>query len=121
MTRSTDIPMMATLLRFTINLDKLPEGFEIQTLDFPFEKTIRAYQKKVEQRVRDKVDTEYIGIPYRQLNNGLMTVCPTLTHGFENGSKDKPPYMLAVGIPSTSAQLPTPENVQHVIRAWAQW
>ena len=119
MTKSTTLPTTATLTRFTINPDKLPEGFEIWTLDFPFWNAIWQYKTKVENLVKDKVKSEYIGIPYRQLNNALMTVCPTLTHGFENAGKGNPRRALAVGIPSTPAQLPNPENIQHIIREWA--
>jgi hypothetical protein len=121
MAKSISIPTTATLLRFGINLEKLPEGFEIWTLDFPYGEAVKAYQEKVAKRVKDKVNSEFIGIPYRQLNNALMAVCPTLTHGFEVAGKNQPFRALAVGVPFTPAQLPTLENIQHIVRAWALW
>src|SRR5262245_45119856 len=72
MSTSTEKPTTATLRRFSINPDKLSREFEIWTLEFPFGEAVVRYKKKVEERVKDKVKGEYIGIPYRQLNNALM-------------------------------------------------
>ena len=115
MAKTTDLPTEATLMRFSINPDKLPEGFEIWTLDFPFGSAVWQYKNKVEQRLNEKRN-----VPYRQLNNALMTVCPNLTHGFEYAGKGNPYRALAVGLPLDPAQLPDPENIRHIIREWAQ-
>jgi hypothetical protein len=120
MAKSTRIPTTAILIRFSINPDKLTEGFQIWTLEFPFRDAIEQYKTKVEYRIRDKVKGKKIGIPYRQLNNALMTVSPTLTHGFEYTGRGNPYRALAVGVPPDLAQLPDPENIRHVIREWAQ-
>src|SRR5688572_5289532 len=90
MATSTEKPTTATLRRFSINPDKLSNEFEIWTLEFPFGEAVWRYKTKVEDRIKDKVKGEYIGVPYRQLNNALMAVCPTLTHGFEYAGKGKP-------------------------------
>ena len=115
MAKSTDLPTTVTLMRFGINPNKLPKEFEIWTLDFPFDREVRQFKTTVEQRINEKRN-----VPYRQLNNALIAVCPSLTHGFENAGKDNPYRALAVGVPAAPAQLPNLEHVQHIIREWAQ-
>lgn len=115
----TSLPTNVSLRRFTINPDKLGNGFEIWTLDFPFGQAIERFKGKVQNRLKSLGFTEYVSVPYRQLNNALLTICPTLTHGFEYAGKQKPYRALAVAVPSAPAQLPDPKNIRQVIREWA--
>jgi hypothetical protein len=115
----TPLPTSVTLRRFSIDQTKFSEDFEIWTLEFPFGQAIERYRSKVQSRLRALGKTEYLNAPYRQLNNALMTVCPTLTHGFEYAGKQKPYRALAVGVPSSPVQLPSPQSIRHVVREWA--
>lgn len=121
MSNTPPLPKNVTLSRFAINLERMPEGMEIWTLDFPFHSALGAHQKVVQERLKSLGITDYIAIPYRQLNNALVAVCPTLTHGFEFEKVWEGRRALAVGSPSAPAQLPEIEDIRHIIREWAIW
>lgn len=120
MPKTSTLPTSATLSRFSINLENIPESLEIWTLDFPFGREIWQYKTKVEQGLRSRGERDEISVPYRQLNNALMAVSPTLTHGFE-WVPGRGCLALAVGTPASPARLPQPEDIRHVIREWAGW
>jgi hypothetical protein len=120
MPKTTTLPTLATLSRFSIDLENMPKGLEIWTLDFPFDREIWQYKTKVEQGLRSRGERDEISVPYRQLNNALMAVSPTLTHGFE-WVQGRGRLAMAVGTPASPARLPEPEDIRHIIREWAGW
>lgn len=114
MAKTRPIPSNVTLRRFSINPDKLPQNFEAWVLDFPFGDAVWNFKQKIENRIGDKRN-----IPYRQLSNALVTVNPSLVYGFEYTAKNMPYRALAI-TQKGEKELPEPENIRHVIRAWAQ-
>ncbi len=125
MAKTTDSPTVARLMRFDINPDNFINGYEVWTLDLPeiFRDVFSQFKSELEGKLKNKVG-EYIGIPFRQLNNALIAIFPAIVYGFEFQKMDgnrKPIYTcLAIGNTSSPAELPDLEDVRHVIREWAQ-
>src|SRR5690349_19982384 len=115
----TSLPTNVSLRRFTINPYELGKGFDILTMDFPFGQAIERFKGKVQNRLKCLAFTEYVSVAYRQLNTALLTICPTLTHGFEYAGKQKPYRALACAVPSAPPLLTDAKNIRHIIREWA--
>jgi hypothetical protein len=113
-------PTTACLQRYTIDVEQISNQYDLWILDLPFQTAFEEYANTVKQLLGNRIQGEYVGIPYRLLNNSLMTLCPTLTHGFEKSNERR--LALAVGVPDLPAQLPNPQHIRRIIRAWAyQW
>lgn len=117
---STLRPTTTRLQRYSIDLKQVSTEYDLWLLDLPFRAAFEQYANSVKQLLENRIRGEYLGIPYRLLNNALMTLCPTLTHGFEKAHEQR--VALAVGVPNLPAQLPDPQHLRRIIRAWAnQW
>jgi hypothetical protein len=125
MTKKNSTSTVASLMRFDIEPDNFINDYEVWTLDLPeiFRDAFFQFKSELEGKLKNKV-SEYIGIPFRLLNNTLIAIFPAIVYGFEPPKKDaerRSIYTcLAIGNASIPAQLPDLEDVRHVIREWAQ-
>ena len=121
------------LQRFALDVSQLTEenGFSIWTLELPVWNTLvncaeelkKHYNKCKKYQERQ---IPYLGVPLRQLNDALVTVCPSLTHGFEEYGRDaetkrKKYRALVVGTLNCLPMKPETSAIKFVLEAWVRW
>lgn len=93
---------------------------KIALLMFPFAKEVKDFCDKIQEALRSK---KKIYLPYRQLNNGLLACSSTLTYGFEyleTIHSVRQYQAMAVGKSEQELNIPTPEDIHHLIFVWAK-
>lgn len=99
-------------------------NLEVAVLPFPFVQVVKDFCHDIKQ-VLYRGNNREVTPPYRQLNNALLACASTLTYGFEFHSFDEESQLsiyqaLAVGTPENPLKTPTPEQIHHLVRIWAQ-
>ncbi|WP_414575802.1 RNaseH domain-containing protein [Anabaena sp. CCY 9402-a] len=117
MPKKDEPPPILLPTRMSLVEEALAE-LEIAVLQFPFAEVVAGFRHSIEE-VLSPSRKNKVGVPYRQLNNGLLACASTLTHGFEYF--DKGDYRaLAVGTVENPLRVPTPEKIHDLVSIWAQ-
>lgn len=110
-----------TLLPARMNIIR-PESlndWQIMVLDFPIKDELRSFQNTLSITLNKKhLDNDEVP-PFRRLNNALLSLTSTITHGFEWYGNNY--LMLAIKPKSGNealAELPEPAKIFEVIKCW---
>ena len=85
MARTLSSPEYILPLRFTLRIpDETPARFSV--LNFPYAKALKAFMERFKGIYGKELPWE-LQLPYRQLNDALLTLAPGLIQGFENAKE----------------------------------